>query len=135
MARRECVAPRTRVLSEGLSSSRFQDSSCNLEVSACLIGRFYNLVTQAPAISSPRKAPRRVYLLDRAPTLLGNNNVGQQTEKPVERQEVERTNWRRRWREREGREKENRRANPGYVKQNYWLSGILITCRINGAVR
>lgn len=70
-----------------------------------------------------------------AKTVRSNNNVGQQTEKPVERQEVERTNWRRRWREREGREKENRRANPGYVKQNYWLSGILITCRINGAVR
>lgn len=136
MARRECVVPRTHDLSEGFSSSRFRDSSCNLEVSGRLIGRFYSLVTQAPAISSPRKATRRrVYLLDRAPTLLGNNNVGYQTEKPVERQEVERTNWRRRWREREGREKENRRANPGYVKQNYWLSGILITCGINGAVR
>lgn len=102
------VASRTRDLSDGFSSSRFQDSSCSLEASGHLIGRFCSLVTQAPAISSPRKAPRRVYLLDPAPTLLGNSNAGYQTEKPVVRREVERTNWRRRS-GRGRREKQDRR--------------------------
>jgi len=106
--RREHVVFRTRDLLEGFSSTRFQDSSCSLEASGRLIGRFCSLVTQAPAISSPRKAPRRVYLLDRVPTLLGNNNnAGYQTEKPVVRREVE-TNWRRSRRSgKGGREKED----------------------------
>lgn len=86
------VLGRIHDLSEGFSSSRFQDSSCSLGASGRLIGRFCSLATQAPAISSPRKAFWRVYLLDRAPTLLGNNNTGYQTEEPVVRQ-IGRTNW------------------------------------------
>lgn len=38
--------------------------------------------------------------------------------------------------EKETRRREGRPtavANPGYAEQNYWLSGILITCRMNDA--
>lgn len=109
IARGERVVLRICDLSEGFSSSRFQDSSCSLRASGRLIGRFCSHATQAPAISSPHKVLWRVYLLDRAPTLLGNNNPGYQTEKPVVRRQVERTNWRKRKSGRGRRDKEDRR--------------------------